>query len=74
MHTRTRLPPIRIRLQISQRRSSRFTSTQFLHIDKVDSRAESFAVPRLGCLGVELVDLFEGETFGFVDAGGVLLV
>ena len=68
MHTRTRLPPIRIRLQIRQGSTSRLTGTQFLHIDKVDRRAESFAVPCLWCLGVELVDLFEGEAFGFVDA------
>ena len=68
MHTRTRLPPIRTRLQISQRGSSRLTGTQFLHINEVDRGTECLAIPCFGGLGIELVDLFEGEAFGLVDA------
>ncbi len=55
-------------LQVGKRSPSRLSCTKFLDIHKVDSRDEALGFPRLGNLGVELVDLLKRQTLGFIDA------
>ena len=60
------LLPARLSLHLDQAHSSS-VRVGFLDILERHCRLEARALPGVGDLGVQLVDLFEGEAFGFVD-------
>lgn len=73
MHTTHRRLPPRSRLfDLRQRRPSHIRLALalriLLHIREVDRGHEVAGLPCIRDFGIELVDLFEGQTFGFVDA------
>ena len=61
------LPSFDLYLQVRQGLSSHVTTVELLNLLEANSRLEALALPCLGYLGVQLVNGFKREAFGFVD-------
>lgn len=68
VHTSRALATYSILFQVSQRSPSDVSVFHLsLHVHKVDSGYETLRVASLRDLGIQLVDLLKGETFGLID-------
>jgi hypothetical protein len=61
------LPPHRTLFQLGQRAPAHGRVVLVRDVGEAHRRDEVLRLPRLGALGVQLVDLLEGEAFGLVD-------
>ena len=66
VNLRNRLPADNIRFKISKRLGTS-VDAKISHFREGNSGDKAFRLPGLGNFAVELVDLFEGETFSFVN-------